>query len=62
MKRSRRESSRAMRNKRGDGQGTSRYAEKVKAGRQMYGPGCCGHPGARRRPGTTRKPTPTTEN
>jgi hypothetical protein len=24
-------------------QGTSRYALKVKAGNQMYGPGCCPH-------------------
>jgi len=24
-------------------QGTSKYAAKVKAGNQMYGPGCCAH-------------------
>ena len=24
-------------------QGESKYARKVKAGNQMYGPGCCGH-------------------
>ena len=25
------------------GEGNSKYAAKVKAGRQMYGPGCCAH-------------------
>ncbi len=24
-------------------QGTSKYAQKVRAGNQMYGPGCCAH-------------------
>lgn len=40
-------SSRAMRNLRnaakGVGRGNSRYAAKVAAGKQMYGPGCCAH-------------------
>jgi len=26
-----------------EGEGNSKYAQKVKAGRQMYGTGCCGH-------------------
>lgn len=46
MKRNKK-STRAMRNKsneaRGTTKGNSRYAQKVSAGRQMYGPGCCGH-------------------
>lgn len=25
------------------GEGNSKYALKVKAGKQMYGPGCCAH-------------------
>lgn len=27
----------------GNTEGKSKYARKVKAGNQMYGPGCCGH-------------------
>jgi len=26
-----------------EGEGNSKYAQKVKAGRQLYGPGCCAH-------------------
>jgi len=26
-----------------DGEGKSKYAKKVRAGNQMYGPGCCAH-------------------
>lgn len=32
--------------------GTSKYARKVRSGRQMYGPGCCGHD---KRPTLTRE-------
>jgi hypothetical protein len=46
MKRNKK-STRAMRNKtnaeRGIGKGNSPYAQKVKRGEQMYGPGCCAH-------------------
>ena len=28
---------------RGPGEGKSKYSRKVKAGQQMYGPGCCAH-------------------
>ena len=54
-------SSRAMRNLRnaakGHGRGgSSRYAKKVAAGKQMYGPGCCAH--KPRRGQTNTEPQP----
>lgn len=46
MKRNKK-STRAMRNKaneaKGITKGSSPYAQKVAAGNQMYGPGCCAH-------------------
>lgn len=33
----------ARRDRMAHAQGQSKYAQKVKAGNQLYGPGCCAH-------------------